>query len=97
MHCPHLGSTVRLNSLSYLAYPVLTGAVTKKNKQLQRIYGISFPKKKMLEEHLLFLEEAKKRDHRKLGKHARSFSIHEDAGAGLVYWHPKGARCKKRN
>jgi threonyl-tRNA synthetase len=64
------------------------------NKRMQRIYGISFPKKKMLDDYLLFLEEAKKRDHRKLGKQLDLFSLHEEAGAGLVYWHPKGARIR---
>jgi threonyl-tRNA synthetase len=61
---------------------------------MQRIYGISFPKKKMLEDHLNFLEEAKKRDHRKLGKQLDLFSIHEEAGPGLIYWHPKGAKIR---
>jgi len=64
------------------------------NKRMQRIYGISFPKKKMLDDYLLFLEEAKKRDHRKLGKTLDLFSIHEEAGAGLIYWHPRGARIR---
>ena len=66
----------------------------EKKQRMQRIYGISFPKKKMLEEHLELLEEAKKRDHRKLGKQLDLFTLHEDAGAGLVYWHPKGARIR---
>ncbi len=66
----------------------------EKNKRMQRIYGISFPKKKMLDDYLLFLEEAKKRDHRKLGKQLDLFSVHEEAGAGLIYWHPKGARVR---
>lgn len=66
----------------------------EKNKRMQRIYGISFPKKKMLDDYLQFLEEAKKRDHRKLGKQLDLFSIHEEAGAGLIYWHPKGARIR---
>jgi threonyl-tRNA synthetase len=61
---------------------------------MQRIYGISFPKKKMLDDYLIFLEEAKKRDHRKLGKQLDLYSIHEEAGAGLIYWHPKGARIR---
>ena len=66
----------------------------EKKQRMQRIYGISFPKKKMLDEHLELLEEAKKRDHRKLGKQLDLFTLHEDAGAGLVYWHPKGARIR---
>jgi threonyl-tRNA synthetase len=48
----------------------------------------------MLDEYLVFLEEAKKRDHRKLGKQLDLYSTHEEAGAGLVYWHPKGARIR---
>ncbi|MEW6653701.1 MAG: threonine--tRNA ligase [Bacteroidota bacterium] len=66
----------------------------EKRQRMQRIYGITFPKKKMLEDHLAFLEEAKKRDHRKVGKQLDLFSIHEEAGAGLIYWHPKGARIR---
>jgi threonyl-tRNA synthetase len=62
---------------------------------LQRIYGISFEKKALLDEYLIRQEEARKRDHRKLGKELDLFSLHEDAGAGLVYWHPKGALIRK--
>ena len=61
---------------------------------LQRIYGIAFPDKKKLESHIEFLEEAKHRDHRRLGKELDLFSIHEETGAGLVLWHPKGARLR---
>ncbi|SYZ73188.1 threonyl-tRNA synthetase [Candidatus Zixiibacteriota bacterium] len=63
----------------------------EKNKMLQRIYGISFPKKAMLDEYLARLEEAKKRDHRDLGKQLGLFHITNDVGAGLVLWLPKGA------
>jgi len=63
-------------------------------KMMTRIYGISFPKKKMLDDYLNFLEEAKKRDHRKLGKQLDLFSMHDEAGPGLIYWHPKGARIR---
>jgi threonyl-tRNA synthetase len=66
----------------------------ERNKMLQRIYGISFPKRKELEEHLAVLEEAKRRDHRTLGRDLDLFSIHEEVGAGLVHWHPKGARVR---
>ncbi|MBD3347166.1 MAG: threonine--tRNA ligase, partial [Chitinivibrionales bacterium] len=59
------------------------------NKMLQRIYGVSFPKKSMLDEHLRLLEEALKRDHRKLGKELELFSFHTE-GAGFPFWHPKG-------
>lgn len=63
----------------------------EKNKQLQRIYGTNYPDKKMLKQHLFRIEEAKKRDHRKLGKELDLFSIQEDIGGGLILWHPKGA------
>jgi threonyl-tRNA synthetase len=62
----------------------------EKNKQLQRIYGVSFPRKKMLDEHLQRLEEAKKRDHRKLGKELEIFLLSGNVGSGLPIWLPKG-------
>lgn len=62
---------------------------------LSRIYGIAFPTEKELKDYLNKLEEAKKRDHRKLGSELELFSIFEEAGAGLVYWHPKGAFIKR--
>ncbi len=61
---------------------------------LQRIYGTVWPSKKELKKHLAWLEEVEKRDHRRLGKELDLFSFHEEAGAGLVYWHPKGARTR---
>jgi len=62
---------------------------------LQRIYGVAFETKKALAEHLKKLDEAAKRDHRKLGKELDLFSIHEEAGPGLVHWHPKGAVIRR--
>lgn len=91
---PHLPTVGKIKYLKLLSVSGSYWRGDEKNKQLQRIYGVSFPKKKMLEEYLLFLEEAKKRDHRKLGKQLDLFSIHEEAGAGLIYWHPKGARIR---
>ncbi|HZW39811.1 MAG TPA: threonine--tRNA ligase [Ignavibacteriaceae bacterium] len=91
---PHLPSTGKIKYVKLLNISGSYWRGDSNNKQLQRIYGISFPKKKMLEEHLIFLEEAKKRDHRKLGKQLDLFSLHEEAGPGLVYWHPKGARIR---
>lgn len=91
---PHLPSTGKIKYVKLLTVSGSYWRGDEKNKQLQRIYGISFPKKKMLDDYLIFLEEAKKRDHRKLGKQLDLFSIHEDAGAGLIYWHPKGARIR---
>ncbi|MEJ2210113.1 MAG: threonine--tRNA ligase [Anaerolineae bacterium] len=61
---------------------------------LQRIYGTVWPSRKELKKYLAWLEEVEKRDHRKLGRDLDLFSFHEDAGAGLVYWHPKGARIR---
>ena len=86
---PHVPSA---GSLKYFKLLSISGSYWKgdaKNKQLQRIYGISFPKKKELEEHLERLEEARKRDHRKLGKELDLFSFH-DIAPGAPFWHPKG-------
>ncbi len=91
---PHLPSVGKIKFVKLLTVSGSYWRGDEKNKQLQRIYGITFPKKKMLDEHLAFLEEAKKRDHRKLGKQLDLFSVHEEAGAGLIYWHPKGARIR---
>jgi len=68
----------------------------EKNNQLTRVYGISFPKQKMLTEHLELLEEAKKRDHRKLGKELELFTFSSKVGAGLPLWLPKGAALRGR-
>ncbi|MFL0080644.1 threonine--tRNA ligase [Tenacibaculum maritimum] len=68
----------------------------EKNNQLTRIYGISFPKQKMLKEYLQLLEEAKKRDHRKLGKELELFTFSQKVGAGLPLWLPKGAALRGR-
>ena len=68
----------------------------EKNNQLTRLYGISFPKQKMLTEYLELLEEAKKRDHRKLGKELELFTFSQKVGAGLPLWLPKGAALRGR-
>ncbi len=91
---PHLPSAGKIKYFKLLNISGSYWRGDERNKQMQRIYGISFPKKKMLDEYLVFLEEAKKRDHRKLGKQLDLFSVHEEAGAGLIYWHPKGARIR---
>jgi threonyl-tRNA synthetase len=91
---PHLPGTGKVKFVRLLSVSGSYWRGDEKNKQLQRIYGITFPKKKMLDDYVAFLEEAKKRDHRKLGKQLDLFSIHEEAGAGLIYWHPKGARIR---
>ncbi|MGB2844910.1 MAG: threonine--tRNA ligase [Candidatus Aminicenantaceae bacterium] len=92
---PHLPSTGAIKHFNLLS---VSGAYWKgdeKGKQLQRIYGTSFFKKKDLEDYLDLLEEAKKRDHRKLGTELDLFSFNEDLGAGLVLWHPKGATVRR--
>ena len=66
----------------------------EKNKMLQRIYGTAWESKADLDAYLKKLEEIEKRDHRRLGKELDLYSIHEEAGAGLIYWHPKGARIR---
>lgn len=91
---PHIPDTGKIKFVKLLSVSGSYWRGDEKNKRMQRIYGITFPKKKMLDDHLAFLEEAKKRDHRKLGKQLDLFSIHEEAGAGLIYWHPKGARIR---
>ena len=68
----------------------------EKNNQLTRVYGISFPKQKLLTEYLALLEEAKKRDHRKLGKELELFTFSQKVGAGLPLWLPKGAALRNR-
>ncbi len=91
---PHLPNPGKIKFVKLLNISGSYWRGDEKNKQLQRIYGITFPKKKMLDDYLKMLEEAKKRDHRKLGKALDLFSVHEEAGAGLIYWHPKGARIR---
>lgn len=92
---PHLPSTGLVKHFKLIA---ISGAYWKgdeNNPMLQRIYGVSFPKESQLEEFLHKLEEAKKRNHRRLGKELDLFSINDECGAGLILWHPKGARVRK--
>ena len=92
---PHLPSTGQIKYFKLLS---VSGAYWKgdeKGKQLQRIYGTSFYKEKDLKEYLALLEEAKKRDHRKLGPELDLYSSNEDMGAGLILWHPKGATIRR--
>ena len=91
---PHLPST------GYIKAFKLTGTAgaywrgSEKNKMLQRGYGTAFPSKKALDEHIFRLEEARRRDHRKLGKELDLFSTNEEIGAGLVLWHPHGSTVR---
>jgi threonyl-tRNA synthetase len=87
---PHIPSTGFIKAIKLTS---IAGAYWKgdeKNKMLTRIYGITFPQQKELDEYLLMLEEAKKRDHRKLGKELGIFTTNEDVGAGLIMWMPNG-------
>ncbi len=88
---PHIPSTSKIKAFKILNTAGAYWRGDENNKMLQRIYGTAFFKKEDLDNYLKFLEEAKKRDHRKLGKQLDLFSIHEEAGAGFVIWHPKGA------
>jgi threonyl-tRNA synthetase len=88
---PHLFSTSQIKAFKLTGVAGAYWKGDEKNKMLQRIYGTAFPDKKALKNYLYKLEEAKKRDHRKLGKELDLFSLHEEAGAGLVIYHPKGA------
>ncbi|WP_337871951.1 threonine--tRNA ligase [Ignavibacterium sp.] len=87
---PHLPSAGKIKYVKLLSISGSYWRGDEKNTQLQRIYGISFPKKKMLDEYLQKLEEAKRRDHRKLGKELEIFLITNTVGAGLPIWLPKG-------
>ncbi|MCF8354380.1 MAG: threonine--tRNA ligase [Melioribacteraceae bacterium] len=87
---PHVPSAGRIKYFKLLSVSGSYWRGDEKNKQLQRIYGVSFPKKKMLDEYLEALEEAKKRDHRKLGKELELFHITPKVGTGLPLWLPKG-------
>ena len=93
---PHLENTSQIPANAFKLLNV-AGAYWRgdENQQmLQRIYGTVWPSRKELKKHLAWLEEVEKRDHRRLGKELDLFSFHEDAGAGLVYWHPRGARVR---
>ena len=93
---PHLPNTESIKAIKILSLAGAFWRGDEKRKQLTRIYGISFPKQKMLEEYLIRLEEAKKRDHRKLGKELELFTFSQRVGQGLPLWLPKGARLRER-
>ena len=92
---PHVPSTGRIKAFKLTSIAGAYWLGDEKNPQLQRIYGTSFFSKKDLEQHLHAIEEANKRDHRVLGKQLDLFSIQEVAGAGLIFWHPKGGLIRK--
>ena len=93
---PHIPTTAPIKAAKVMS---LAGAYWRgyeKRNQLVRVYGITFPKQKMLDEYLALLEEAKKRDHRKLGKEMELFTFSQNVGAGLPLWLPKGAALRDR-
>jgi threonyl-tRNA synthetase len=92
---PHVPSTGRVKAFKVLSLAGAYWLGDEKNPQLQRIYGTAFFSQKALDEHFARLEEAARRDHRLLGKQLDLFSIQEIAGAGLIFWHPKGAIIRK--
>ncbi|MFC2007543.1 threonine--tRNA ligase [Chloroflexota bacterium] len=92
---PHIGSTGEIKAFKLVTIAGAYWRGDEKQPMLQRIYGIAFDTEEALDEHLARMEEAKKRDHRKLGKELEIFSIHEEAGPGLVHWHPKGAVIRR--
>lgn len=92
---PHLMSTGKVKSVKLLATSGAYWRGDEKNKMLQRIYGISFPKASLLDEHLQMLEEAKQRDHRKLGKDLELFMTHKLVGSGLPMYLPNGATVRR--
>jgi threonyl-tRNA synthetase len=92
---PHAPSTGFVKSFKLLSSAGAYWRGDEKNPMLQRIYGTAFWDRKELKEYLNKLEEAKKRDHRKLGKELDLFSIQEEIGPGLVLWHPKGSRIRR--
>ena len=93
---PHIPDTSFIKAFKILNVAGAYWRGDEKRKQLTRLYAITFPKQKELDEHLAMLEEAKKRDHRKVGKELDLFTFSEKVGAGLPLWLPKGAALRER-
>ena len=93
---PHLAHTGEIKAIKMLSVAGAYWRGDEKRKMMTRIYGISFPKRKMLDEYLVLLEEAKKRDHRKIGKELELFMFSETVGKGLPMWLPKGTALRLR-
>ena len=93
---PHLPNTSYINSVKVLTAAGAYWRGDENRKQLTRLYGITFPKKKMLDDYLVMLEEAKKRDHRKIGKELELFAFSQKVGSGLPLWLPKGTELRLR-
>jgi len=93
---PHISSTGKIKAIKLLTIAGAYWRGDENRKQLTRIYGVSFPKQKELTAHLELLEEAKKRDHRKLGKEMELFTFSQKVGQGLPLWLPKGAQLREK-
>ncbi len=93
---PHIPTTAPIKAVKILSLAGAYWRGDEKRPQLVRVYGITFPKKSMLDEYLTLLEEAKKRDHRKLGKEMELFAFSQNVGQGLPLWLPKGAALRNR-
>ena len=93
---PHIPNTAPIKAVKIMSLAGAYWRGDEKRDQLVRVYGVTFPKKKMLDEYLALLEEAKKRDHRKLGKEMELFAFSQNVGAGLPLWLPKGAALRDR-
>jgi len=91
---PHLPSTGKIKAFKVTHVAGAYWLGSERNEMLQRIYGTAFPAQQELDEHLKRVEDALKRDHRRLGRELDLFSIHEDVGPGLVHWHPKGGMLR---
>jgi threonyl-tRNA synthetase len=92
---PHLHSTEPIKAIKLLNVAGAYWRGNEKNKMLTRIYGITYPKQKMLDEYLNFLEEAKKRDHRRIGKELELFTFSQRVGMGLPLWMPRGTELRQ--
>ena len=93
---PHLPTTAPIKAIKLTSVAGAYWRGDEKNKMLTRIYGISFPQKKQLDEYLALLEEAKKRDHRKIGRELELFAFSQNVGQGLPLWLPRGAQLRER-
>jgi threonyl-tRNA synthetase len=93
---PHIPDTSYIKAVKLLSVAGAYWRGNEKNKQLTRVYGITFPKQKMLDEYLVMLEQAKLRDHRKIGKELELFTFSQKVGQGLPLWLPKGTKLRER-
>ena len=92
---PHLPSTEPIKAIKLLNVAGAYWRGNEKNRMLTRIYGVSYPKQKMLDDYLVFLDEARRRDHRKIGKELELFTFSQQVGMGLPLWMPRGAELRQ--